>query len=90
MAIALEREARQKAIVSLQRFHETQLGQELGGVEAAELLDYILKELGPTIHNAALAALRERLADQLTESAGELMEDEFGFWPEFDRKRRAR
>lgn len=90
MAIVLEREARQKAIASLQRFHDTQLGHDLGGVEAAELLEFILKELGPSIHNAAVASLRARVADRLTESAGELLEDEFGFWPEFDRKRRAR
>lgn len=88
MAIDLPREARERAVTSIVRYSELHLDQALSRIEAAELLAYVLAELGPSVHNAALTALRAQLEERLADATGALEEPEFGYWPAYDRTRR--
>jgi uncharacterized protein (DUF2164 family) len=66
-SITLPDAARKQAIASIKHFVLDTLDQEIGDLKAALVLDYILKEHGPTIYNQALADARsfieERAAD---------------------------
>ena len=58
---------RKQAIASIKHLVADTLDQEIGDLKAGLILDYILKEHGPTIYNQALADARgfmeERAAD---------------------------
>ncbi len=88
MSIELSREARERAVTSLVRYSEVHLDTALSRIEAAELLAYVLTEIGPSVHNAALAALRAQFEERLGDTAAALEETEFGYWPAYDRTRR--
>lgn len=88
MPIELSRDDRERAVTSLVRYSEVHLDQQLSRIEAAELLAYVLAEVGPSVHNAALMALRAQLEERLADATGALEEPEFGYWPAYDKSRR--
>lgn len=88
MPVELSKEARVAALASLQRFCEEKLERRIGNLEAGEMLDFILEEIGPAIHNRAVGEILIRLQTRLADLEGELLEDEFQFWPRHDRRRK--
>jgi uncharacterized protein (DUF2164 family) len=65
--ITLSDEARKQAVASLRLYAADNLDEEFGDLKAGLLLDHILEEIGPTIHNQAVvearAYIEERAAD---------------------------
>ena len=80
MAIELEKEVRGRLIASIKRYFEESLEQEIGDLKAALLLDYVLKEIGPSVYNQAVAAAQARMAEIVDEIDGTCYEPEFGYW----------
>ena len=54
MPITITAEARQQLLASIKRYVFENLEQDLGDLKAGLLLDYVLKEVGPTIYNKAI------------------------------------
>jgi uncharacterized protein (DUF2164 family) len=50
-------------------------------VKAGLLLDYVLKEIGPTIYNQAIADAQAYFTGRVADLEGVCHEPEFGFWP---------
>ena len=67
MDITLSDQARTQAVASIRRYFAEQLDQEVGDLQAGLLLEFIVKEIGPSFYNAAIADaqafLRDRVAD---------------------------
>ena len=67
MAIKLSPETTKQLHASIKRYVAENLDQEIGDLKAGLLLDYCLKEIGPTIYNRAIADaqayLQERVVD---------------------------
>ena len=67
MPIVLSETARKQSIASIKRYFVEELDQEIGDLKAGLLLEFILKEIGPSIYNAAIGDaqtyLRNRVAD---------------------------
>src|SRR5437588_6783713 len=65
--IAISDDAKRQAIASVRRYFIENLDAEIGDLKAALVLDYFLREVGPTIYNQAIADARaffeERSAD---------------------------
>jgi len=65
--IALPDEGRERALASLRQFFAEELDMPIGDLKATLVLDYFLVELGPAVHNQAVAEARrvveERVAD---------------------------
>ena len=80
MAIELEKEVRGRLIASIKRYFEESLEQEIGDLKAALLLDYVLKEIGPSVYNQAAADAQARMAEIVDEIDGTCYEPEFGYW----------
>lgn len=80
MAIELEKEARGRLIASIKRYFEESLEQEIGDLKAALLLDYVLKEIGPSVYNQAVADAQARMAEIVDEIDETCYEPEFGYW----------
>ena len=54
MAIALPPETTKQVLASIKRYVAEHLEQEIGDLQAGLLLDYVLKEIGPTVYNQAI------------------------------------
>ena len=80
MPITLSALARDEALASLQKYAETNLDQRLGNLAAADLLDYLLEEIGPAIYNQAVADVQERLQARVQEIDVELHHEGFTYW----------
>ena len=80
MAITLSPEARKQALASIKQYAAQNLDQDLGDLQAGLLLDYVLKEIGPTVYNRAIQDAQTWLQDRLGDLEGVCFEKEFGYW----------
>ena len=73
-----------QAVASVERYCREHLADYLdhpiGNVAAAGLLDFFLREVGPSIYNLAITQAQERIQAQAQELDIELHEAEFGYW----------
>lgn len=88
MAVELSKESRQEAQSSLQRYFEENLDGPIGNLAAAQLLDFVLEEIGPSIYNRAVAEVQQRLQAKLGDLETEVFADEFQYWRRRDRPKR--
>jgi uncharacterized protein (DUF2164 family) len=89
--IELPKEARQRAIDSIQRYFAEHMDEPIGNVAAGGLLGFFLEEIGPSVYNQGVADAQERLQARVAELDLEVHEDEFSYWRKFDeRARKAR
>jgi uncharacterized protein (DUF2164 family) len=90
MSIELSREARERAVASLERYFETELDQRIGNIAAAALLGFFVEEVGPLIFNQAVQQVQERLLERVQELDIEFHEDEFEYWQRRQRAARGK
>lgn len=90
MAIKLPPDTQKKLLLSIQRFLSEQYDLSVGDVGAGIVLDFCLKEVGPSIYNQAVADAQGILQDRVTELENVCFEDEFAYWPSAARKSVAR
>ena len=88
MPIELPKEARALAIVSIERWFQTERDERVGNITAGALLGFFLQEVGPSIYNQAVADVQERMQARVSELDIEVHEDEFTYWRQFDRPRK--
>jgi uncharacterized protein (DUF2164 family) len=80
MAIELSKETRDRLIGSLKRYTTEAMDSEIGDLKASLLLQFILKEIGPSIYNQAVADAQARMQEMVSEVDGTCYEPEFGYW----------
>ncbi|MFC2082850.1 DUF2164 domain-containing protein [Candidatus Bipolaricaulota bacterium] len=80
MAIEIPKELRDQLINSIKQYFAESLDQEIGELKASLLLDYVLKEVGPTIYNHAVADVQARMQEIISELDGTCFEPEFTYW----------
>jgi uncharacterized protein (DUF2164 family) len=80
MPIAISPEARPLLIASIKRYVAENLEQDIGDLKAGSLLDYFLKEIGPTVYNKAIADAQEYFQARAIDLEGVCFEKEFGYW----------
>jgi uncharacterized protein (DUF2164 family) len=90
MTIEIDKEARKQAILSIERYFREHMEEPIGNVTAGALLGFFLEELGPLVYNKAVADVQERLQQRVMEVDIEVHEDEFQYWPKYDKSRKAK
>jgi uncharacterized protein (DUF2164 family) len=80
MAIELTPDTEQYLIGSIKRFVDEQMDLDIGDLRAALLLEFCLKEIGPSIYNKALADAQSYLQARLGDMDVACHEHEFGYW----------
>ncbi|XAH23839.1 DUF2164 domain-containing protein [Xylophilus sp. GW821-FHT01B05] len=80
MTIELSKDARKAAVSSIERFFRENMDEPIGNVTAGQLLEFFLKEIGPTIYNRAVTDVQERVQAQVMELDIEIHEQEFAYW----------
>jgi uncharacterized protein (DUF2164 family) len=81
MAIELSPETRKRLLASIKRYVAENLEEEIGELKAGLLLDYCLKEIGPSIYNQAIVDAQSYFTGRVADLEGVCHEPEFGFWP---------
>jgi uncharacterized protein (DUF2164 family) len=90
MTIELNKQARQEAIASIQKYFEQNMDEPLGNLAAGSLLSFFLEEIGPTIYNKGVADAQERMQLRIVEIDYEVHEEEFEYWRRRDRQKKDR
>ena len=90
MTIELDKDARQEAIASVERYFRENMEEPIGNMAAGALLKFFLEEVGALIYNRAVSDVQERLQARVSELDIEAHEDEFPYWRKNDRKRQDR
>ena len=81
MAITLEPDVQKQAVASIRRYFAEHWEQDVGDLKAGLLLDYFLKEIGPSVYNRAIGDAQVFFRDRVADLEGTCYEREFGFWP---------
>jgi uncharacterized protein (DUF2164 family) len=81
MAITLPKDASDRLRGSIKRYVAENLDQDIGDLQAGLLLDFVLKEIGPTIYNKAIADAQAYFQARVVDLEGVCFEAEFTYWP---------
>jgi uncharacterized protein (DUF2164 family) len=84
MSIELNREERQAAVASIERWFKEHMDEPIGNVAAMGLLGFFVDEVGPCIYNRGVADAQERLRQRVDEVDIELHAEPFGHWNKVD------
>lgn len=81
MPIELDNETTTRAIASIRRYCDENLDEPIGELKARMFLEFILKEIGPSIYNGAIADAQAYFRDRVADLEGACAQQEFAFFP---------
>ena len=87
MEIKLSPETMKQMRDSLQRYAAEALDEEMGDLKAGLMLEFVLKEIGPSIYNQAIADAQAYFQARVTDLEGVCYVEEFTWWPPNQRRR---
>ena len=87
MPIELDRDVREEAIQSIQRYFDAHMEERIGNLQAGALLSFFLEEIGPVVYNLAVQEVQERLHTRVAELDYECHQEPFEYWKKFDKRR---
>jgi uncharacterized protein (DUF2164 family) len=67
MTIKLATETQARFIASIKRYFAEHLDEDIGDLKASLLLDFVVREMGPSIYNQAVADAQARVQDLVSE-----------------------
>jgi uncharacterized protein (DUF2164 family) len=80
MTITLNSETQARFIASIKRYFAEALDDDIGDLKASLLLDFVLREMGPSIYNRAVADAQARIQDMVLELDSSCYEADLGYW----------
>jgi uncharacterized protein (DUF2164 family) len=80
MAIELSPEITKQLQSSIKRYFAENLDQDIGDLRAGMLLNYCLKEIGPSVYNQAIADAQAYFQGRVGDLEGVCYEKEFTYW----------
>lgn len=80
MAIKLNKDTEEHLLTSLQRYCAENFEEEIGNLKARMLLDFCLREIGPSIYNQAVQDAQAVMQEKIAEVETNCYETEFAYW----------
>lgn len=80
MTIKLSDDTQQRLISSIKQYASENMEEEIGDLKARLLMDFFLKELGPSVYNKAIADAQAQMLDRVGDLDGTCFEPEFSYW----------
>ncbi len=80
MEIELSKIVKARMIRSIKQFYEEAMEVEIGDLKATLALDFILKEIAPTIYNQAIADAQARMQEKVSDLESSCFQPEFTYW----------
>jgi len=87
MPIELDRDVREEAVQSIQRYFSEHMEERIGNIQAGALLSFFLEEIGPVVYNLAVQDAQERLHTRVAELDYECHQPPFEYWKKVDKRR---
>ena len=81
MAITLPPDTVKRLQTSIKRYAAENLDEEIGDLKAGLMLDFILKEVAPSIYNQAIADAQAYFQARVVDLEAICYEEEFSYWP---------
>jgi len=78
--IKLDKESEDRSLASIKRFFDEQMGDDIGELKARLVLEFCLREIGPSVYNRAVADAQSFMQERVTDLDGSCYEPEFGYW----------
>ena len=79
MAILLPDETRKALVDAIRHYFQDERDEEIGDLQASFFLDFVLKEVGPSIYNQAVRDAQANLQRVVSDLDVTLHEPEFGY-----------
>jgi uncharacterized protein (DUF2164 family) len=80
MAITLSADTTKQLQASIKRYVAEHMDEDVGDLKAGMLLDFCLKEIGPSIYNQAIADARTYFEGRVVDLEAVCYEPEFTYW----------
>jgi len=80
MPIKLEKETEKYLLGSIKRFFSENMDDEIGDLKAMRILDFCMREIGPSIYNQAITDAQSYFQAKASDLSGSRYEAEFEFW----------
>ena len=80
MAIKLEPHTKTRFLASIKRYFAEQLDADIGELKAELMLEFVMKEMAPTIYNRAVSDAQSRAQLLVSELDTACYEPDLGFW----------
>ncbi len=80
MQATLAKDTEKYLIGSIKRFFAENMDDEIGDLKAALVLEFCLREIGPSIYNKAIADAQAYFQEKAADLGGARFEAEFDFW----------
>ena len=80
MTISLSDTDTKTAIASIRRYFADELDLDIGDLKAALVLEFVLKEIAPSVYNGAISDAQTYLRDRLADLEGVCAVPEFAYW----------
>lgn len=77
---ALPKAARERAISSIKRFVSEELDQEIGDLKADMVLDFFLREIGPSVYERAVEDAQKHMIARIEEMSGVVHQRGISYW----------
>ena len=80
MSIKLPKEKEKQLIESIKHYFKENMESEIGDLKAKLLLDYFLKEIGPSVYNQAILEAQTFMTEKINDLDSTCYQPEFMFW----------
>ena len=80
MSIKLGKETEDRLVASIRRYFDANMDEGIGDLPARMLLDFCVRELGPSIYNHAIADAQSAMQERIAELDVNCYEPEFSYW----------
>jgi uncharacterized protein (DUF2164 family) len=81
-AMKLDDDTEKYLLGSIKRFFAEELDDEIGDLKAMNVLDFFVREIGPSVYNQAIADAQRFLQEKVSDLGGVQYMPEFDFWKE--------
>ena len=76
----LEKDTEEYLLGSIKRFFAEEMEEEIGDLKAMLVLDFCVREIGPSIYNQAIADAQAYFEEKTSDLSGVRYEPEFDYW----------
>ena len=80
MSIKLQKQAEKYLLESIKRFAAEDMDLDIGDLKASLLLEFCVREIGPSIYNQAIADAQKYMQEKAADLGGIRYEAEFDYW----------
>lgn len=78
--IRMEKDTEKRLLASIKQFIADTFDEDIGDLKAAQVLEFFVKEIGPSVYNQAIADAQAYIQEKAGDLGEARYEPEFGFW----------